>query len=170
MGLINFAAGARAVVAIVALAATGCGGNGNDRNSETNTEVSSGDSAVSDGTDGTPGAQASNGESEPGVDSMQIDGVWLFTYQPDGDSLDARHGGSVGIQNGCLTVDEAVVVWPASDVELAASYVRDALAGNPTEVVVGGGGFDLDEDDEVGRLAKPIFELCSVRAVWFAEP
>jgi hypothetical protein len=44
-------------------------------------------------------------EAEQSIDSMQIDGVWA-----DGDSLDAAHGGTVGIQNGCLAVDDAVIV------------------------------------------------------------
>ena len=57
------------------------------------------------------GAEPRNGAADTaGIEAFQIDGVWVFQHQPEF-SMDALHGGTPEIVDGCLVIDKTIVVW-----------------------------------------------------------
>jgi hypothetical protein len=107
------------------------------------------------------------------VEAVEIDGVWLFRYslRPDAIRLTALHGGTAEIVDGCLYVDDTVVLWPAELLDQAAELVAAAKRGERPAVTIGGGGMSLAEGSSRGDIPEVITEVCpEARAVWVAAP
>jgi ABC-type glycerol-3-phosphate transport system substrate-binding protein len=107
--------------------------------------------------------------TEDGVTAQQVSGTWVFTHDPDAFN-EALHSGVPEIRDGCLYVDDTIVVWHASDIAYAEQLVEDVEAGMTPDVLVPGGGLSLDEGASPIQIPKTIRDRCPTNAVWFAGP
>jgi hypothetical protein len=103
------------------------------------------------------------------VAAVRIDDVWVFQHDPVGWD-DALHGGLAEIRDGCLYVDEAIVVWHVDEIDEVGEIIADLKAGQQREVLVGGGGISLDEGASPEAIPATIVEHCPTSAVWFGAP
>lgn len=103
-----------------------------------------------------------------GVESVKIDDVWVFRHRPASGGDAALHSGVAEIKDGCLYVDDAVVIWDKSQIDQAEELIAEIKAGGQPEVLLGGGGISLDEGDT--PIPSVIAELCPTRAVWYSSP
>lgn len=102
------------------------------------------------------------------VTALQIDGVWVFEYDPDGFD-NALLSGPADIVDGCLVVDNAVVVWHVSQRSEAESVVSEVLSGKHPQMELGGGGLSLSEGSILDDFPAAVTERCAVSEVWFAN-
>lgn len=103
-----------------------------------------------------------------GVEPVEIDEVWVFQHNPAGGSDTALHSGVAEIKDGCLYVDDAVVVWRKSQIDQAENLIKEIRAGEQPDVRLGGGGISLDEGDT--PIPSVITDLCPTRVVWYSSP
>jgi len=83
----------------------------------------------------------------------------------------ALHGGAPTIVDGCLTVDELVVVWHADRIAEARQAIAAAKAGSTTRVELGGGGMSLDEGAKASDFPAAVTKACpNAKGVWFQAP
>lgn len=110
-------------------------------------------------------------DAEPvtGIEALQIDGVWVFQHQPEAHN-DALHSGTPEIVNGCLVVDNTIVVWHVDRIGDATDVIAAAKAGESPELLIGGGGISLDEGARPDQIPSVITDLCPASAVWFGAP
>lgn len=101
------------------------------------------------------------------VESLEIDGVWVFQRAISGGD-DALHGGVAEIKNDCLYVDDAVVVWHEDQIDQAAQLIARIKSGEEPQVSLPGGGISLDEGDT--SIATSITDLCPTGVVWYTRP
>ena len=106
---------------------------------------------------------------DAGVAAIQIDGVWVFEYTPNS-GMAALHSGTPQIIDGCLVIDDTIVVWDSAKLDEAASAIVAAKAGERTPLLIAGGGLSLDEGTDPSQIPDTITEKCQTRAVWFAAP
>ncbi len=104
-----------------------------------------------------------------GIEASQIDGVWVFQHQPEV-VMNALHSGTPEIVNGCLVVDNTIVVWHFDRVDEAAEAVAAAKAGENPQLLIGGGGISVDEGATPDQFPRVITDLCQTSAVWFGAP
>lgn len=102
--------------------------------------------------------------TEDGITASQFEGTWLFGHRPQV-SMAALHGGIATIDDGCLLVDGAAVVWYEDALPAAQELVDLIQSGETVSVLVGGGGISLDEGG--GPLPTIITDRCSVTTVWY---
>ncbi len=108
-------------------------------------------------------------EGVGGVTAVQIDGVWVFEYSPNS-GMTALHSGTPQIIDGCLVIDDTIVVWDSAGLDQAAAAIDAAKAGESPQMLIGGGGLSLDEGTDPSEIPDAITEKCPTRAVWFAAP
>ncbi len=104
-----------------------------------------------------------------GIEALQIDGVWVFQHQPEA-AMDALHSGTPEIVNGCLVIDNTVVVWHLDRIEDAADVVAAVNAGESPQLLIAGGGLSLAEGASQDQIPSVITDLCPTSAVWFGAP
>ncbi len=104
-----------------------------------------------------------------GVAATQIDGVWVFEYTPNG-GMAALHSGTPQIIDGCLVIDDTIVVWDSAGLDEAAAAIAATKAGESPHLLIAGGGLSLDEGTDPSQIPNAITEKCPTRAVWFAAP
>ncbi len=104
-----------------------------------------------------------------GIEALRIDGVWVFRHQPAA-GMDALHGGRGEIVDGCLLVDEAVVVWHADRLAEAAEAIAAIRAGENPELLIAGGGISIEEGASTEELPTVITDRCPTSTVWFGAP
>jgi hypothetical protein len=104
-----------------------------------------------------------------GVTREEIDGVWVFLHDPEA-IMQARHGGKPTIVDGCLYVDDSVVVWHVDQLEEAEAAIAAVRAGEQPDLLIGGGGLSLDEGATPGQIPNIITDACPTRVVWFGNP
>ncbi len=107
--------------------------------------------------------------ADGGVRAVQIDGVWVFEYTPGG-GMDALHSGTPEIVDGCLVIDDTIVVWDSGSMDEAAAAIAAVRAGESPQLLIGGGGLSIDEGTDPSQFPDVITERCGTRAVWFASP
>ncbi len=108
-------------------------------------------------------------DPEDGPRATEIDGVWVFEYSPNG-GMDALHGGTPEIVDGCLVIDSTIVVWPSDKLDEAAAAIAAVKAGESPQLLIGGGGLSIEEGTDPSQIPASISELCPTDAVWFASP
>lgn len=81
----------------------------------------------------------------------------------------AGHSGLAEIQDGCLYIDETVVVWDLEQLEEAKQIIAEVKAGEQRDLLIGGGGISLDEGASPEDIPDVIAELCPTTAVWFGS-
>jgi hypothetical protein len=101
------------------------------------------------------------------VESLEIDGVWVFQHANSGGE-DALHTGVAEINSDCLYVDDAVVVWHEDQIDQASQLIASIKSGEEPQVSLPGGGTSLDEGDT--PIAASITDLCPTRVVWYTSP
>ncbi len=104
-----------------------------------------------------------------GIEAFEIDGVWVFQHQPEV-AMDALHSGTPEIVNGCLVVDNTIVVWHFDRIDEAAEAIAAAKAGESPQLLIGGGGISVDEGATPDQIPTIITDLCPTSAVWFGAP
>lgn len=126
-------------------------------------------STDANGSGGLPGSQPANETPPPGIESSMVDGVWVFFDQP-GISPDARLEGTAKIVEGCLSVDEYVVIWKKPDAAAVTTLVESLREGASTRVVLGGAGSSVMIDSAPGDTLGELVRYCSASSVWFSGP
>jgi hypothetical protein len=104
-----------------------------------------------------------------GIESVEIDGVWVFRHEPEV-SMDALHSGTPEIVNGCLMIDNTVVVWHPDTLEDAAAAIAAAKAGDSPQLLISGGGISVSEGADPTSIPDVISDRCPTDAVWFGAP
>ena len=112
------------------------------------------------------GMESPGGGATPDVEAMQIDGVWVFQHNPDGSNA-AHHSGTAEVVDGCLMVDDTIVVWHVDRIDDATQAIAAIKAGDTPQLLVGGGGISIDEDASPDLIPAVINERCPTRAVWY---
>ena len=135
----------------VAILATGCSGTVADTDNVEKIEVTRGAIDVK------------------GIEAIDIDGVWVFRHDPES-SMAALHSGTPEILNGCLMIDNTVVVWHTDAFEDAAAAIAAAKAGASRQYLIGGGGLSVTEGADPMQIPEVISDRCSTEAVWFGAP
>ena len=107
--------------------------------------------------------------SDGGIEAIQIDGVWVFQHQPEA-AMDALHGGTPEIVDGCLVIDNTIVVWHVDRIDEATEAIAAVKAGESTQLLIGGGGISVDEGDRPDQIPTVITDRCPTSAVWFGAP
>ena len=107
--------------------------------------------------------------SDGGIEALQIDGVWVFQHQPEA-AMDALHGGTPEIVDGCLVIDNTIVVWHVDRIDEATEAIAAVKAGESTQLLIGGGGISVDEGDRPDQIPTVITDRCPTSAVWFGAP
>jgi hypothetical protein len=127
----------------------------------------SGDAISADATavGSTPPAE----DPEMLAQTRQVDDVYTFFHEETSWS-DALLGGSAHVADGCLYVDDAVVVWPAEDFFLIETLIRWVSARGPLLVSFGGGGRTRDEGDPFERDFEGLLAACPTSTVLFSAP
>jgi hypothetical protein len=82
--------------------------------------------AVAFGEATTPEPRKSAAETA-GIEALQIDGVWVFQHQPEF-AMNALQGGTPEIADGCLVIDNTIVVWHVDRIDEAAEAISAAKA------------------------------------------
>jgi hypothetical protein len=72
------------------------------------------------------------------IEASQIESAWVFTVEGSEGGPGAALVGVTSIVEGCLLVDDAVVVWPLSDRERAAAAIRGAREEQSSVLTIGG--------------------------------
>jgi hypothetical protein len=126
---------------------------------------------VCDGYDAAVGqpTNCAEGAELGAIDALQVDGVWIFQHNPS-IAMDALHGGFAEIRDGCLYVDDTIVVWHVSQLDEARQTVAAVRAGERPELLVGGGGISIVEGGQQVEIPAVILERCAAIAVWFGSP
>ncbi|MGI9665675.1 MAG: hypothetical protein ACR2N2_01045 [Acidimicrobiia bacterium] len=112
---------------------------------------------------------AFNLDPESPVTATEVDNVWIFSHEPDAFN-EALHGGEAEIRDGCLYVDNTIVVWHVDDVPAAEELIANVDAGTAEGLLIPGGGVSLDEGASAIQIPKVIRDRCSTSAVWYAAP
>ena len=113
--------------------------------------------------DGEPGDSA---VETGGIEALQIDGVWVFQHRPRFGN-DALHGGTLEIVDGCLVIDNTIVVWHVDRIDQAAGAVAAVKAGKSPQLLIGGGGISVEEGTRPDQFPTVITQRCPTSAVWF---
>jgi len=107
-----------------------------------------------------------------GVVASQIDGVWVFQYDPQG-GLGSLLEGPATIVDGCLYISDNLVVWDVDRLDELEGIIAAVQAGEEPIVRVGGAGRVVGTDPEGGgfwELPSVIADHCSASLVWFGSP
>ena len=116
-------------------------------------------------------ASSSEGDSETlsdgGLTAEEIQDTWVFFHDPDGGDA-ALHSGTAVIRDGCLYVDDAVVVWHETQRELAGEVIEDVMAGIATPLSIGGGGVSISEGADLASFPSIITDRCPTDTIWYA--
>ncbi|MCI0895005.1 MAG: hypothetical protein J4N84_08905 [Chloroflexi bacterium] len=116
--------------------------------------------------DAEPGKSA---EDPAGIGALQIDGVWVFQHQPEF-AMNALHGGTPEIVDGCLVIGNTIVVWHVDRIDEAAGAISAVKSGESPRLLIGGGGISLDEGARPDQIPAVITGRCPTSAVWFGAP
>jgi hypothetical protein len=101
------------------------------------------------------------------VDPAQIGGAWVFTFSlPQGGSMHALLTGQAAVVDGCLQVDDFVVVWRQSHLSTVEEIIGRIDDGETVTVSLGGGGGTLDEGSSVEDFPKSVTDRCSLSGIW----
>ena len=103
------------------------------------------------------------------TEPLQIDGVWVFQHEPEF-ANNALHGGVPEIVDGCLVIDDTIVVWHVDRIEEAAAAIAAAKAGESPQILISGGGLSIDEEAEPSQIPSIITDRCPTPAVWYGAP
>lgn len=106
------------------------------------------------------------------VGGRQVDGVWVFVFEEEPTLImQALTGGSASVVDGCLFVDDQVVVWYDHHVAKVEELVASLNDGQEISIEgLGGGGISLDEGSTTDEFPPEVLEHCSPTAVWFSGP
>lgn len=105
----------------------------------------------------------------PAIEASQVDGVWVFSHDPAG-GMDALHSGAPEIVDGCLVIDDTIVVWHVGRIDEAAAAVAAAQAGEAPPLLIAGGGLSVAEGTDPADIPAVITDRCPTGAVWFGAP
>lgn len=101
------------------------------------------------------------------VNPVQMDGAWVFTYSlPQGGSMDALLTGQAAVVDGCLQVDDFVVIWRQSHLSTIDEIIGRINDGETVTVSLGGGGGSVDEGNSVEDFPRNVSDRCSLSGIW----
>ena len=106
----------------------------------------------------------------PAVEAIQIGETWVFAYEETPvTGMDALTHGTVAAVDGCLQVDDAVVVWWPEQLDRVEELVAQVEAGGAPDVQLGGGGSSLAEGASSEDFPDAVREHCEPAAVWWSS-
>ena len=106
----------------------------------------------------------------PRVEAQKVNGAWVFSYADSPTSSDlALHGGQAAVVDGCLEVDDTVVIWHRHHLDTVEEIIGRIDKGETVDLSVGGGGRSLDEGDTMGDFPDIVREHCSPSAIWYTS-
>ncbi|MCK6503493.1 hypothetical protein L6R53_08865 [Myxococcota bacterium] len=106
----------------------------------------------------------------PAVEAIQVGETWVFAYEDTPSlSMFALTHGTVAAPDGCLAVDDAVVVWWPEQLDQVEALVAEVEAGGAPEVQLGGGGSSLAEGGSGEDFPEAVREHCEPVAVWWSS-
>ena len=109
------------------------------------------------------------GDETAQVDALQLEDVWVFTYsETQESSMDALTAGQAVVVDGCLQIDDAVVIWEDEHLSVVEEILVRINAGESLSVQVGGGGSSLDEGGALDDFPAEVLDHCSPTGIWFA--
>ena len=103
------------------------------------------------------------------LEAIQIESVWVFQHNPEGSNA-ALHSGTAEIVDGCLIVDNTIVVWHVDRIDDATRAIAAIKAGDTPHLLVGGGGLSIVEGASPDLIPTFITERCPTQAVWYGAP
>jgi hypothetical protein len=109
---------------------------------------------------------------DSGLAATQVDGVWVFQYDPQG-WHEALLEGPASIVDGCLYIGDFLVVWHVDRLDELEEIIAAVQAGEQPVVAVGGFARFVGVDPDGGEplvLPSVIADHCSAEAVWFGSP
>jgi ABC-type transport system substrate-binding protein len=120
--------------------------------------------------DTPPTIDPATAEPVEGVEAIQLDGVWTFEHRPEV-AMTALHSGAATIVDGCLVIDDLIIVWHADRIDEAKAAVAAAKAGSSARIQMGGGGLSLSEGSTFSDLPTAVTDVCpTAKGVWFQAP
>lgn len=103
------------------------------------------------------------------VDPVEMGGAWVFTYSlPQAGSMFALMTGEAAVVDGCLQVNDLIVVWHASQLDTVDEIIGRIEDGETVTVSLGGGGGSVDEGSSVEDFPRNVTDRCSVSGIWHA--
>lgn len=153
-------------IAVLMVVVAACGPTATDGDAE----VGDGDSRIEPSHSVVPelGLPLNHGD-DGGIEALQIDGVWVFEHRPES-SMNALHGGTPEVVDGCLYIDNTIVVWHVDRIDQAAGAIAGVKAGKSSQLLIGGGGMSIEEGTRPDQFPTVITERCPTSAVWFNAP
>ncbi len=104
------------------------------------------------------------------VEAMDIDGVWVFAFEePPTYSMDALHSGTAEVVDGCLLIDDTVIVWWSDQLADVDDILAGLAAGATVDVQLGGGGFALGEGATLDQFPDAVRSRCTASGLWYAS-
>ena len=127
--------------------------------------------------DGDASAPASVDASQPAnphpedeniweVEALQIGGVWVFQHTTD-EAMLAAFWGPAEIVDGCLFVNDTIVIWHVSRLDDVQAAIVAIQSGDPVQLETGGGGRSLDDGDQIPTA---ISDHCSTSSWYYGAP
>jgi hypothetical protein len=149
-------------VVVVAMSTAACASSSDSKPETDNTQTTTADA----GGAAEAGAEPTISLSDSDIEALQVDGVWVFRYDPNG-GMTALHGGEAAIVDSCLLVGDCIMVWPFGRFGEAKDAIAAVRAGEAPMLTLGGGGQSLEED---GVLPAVVVDHCQTTCVWFVSP
>jgi len=99
-----------------------------------------------------------------GVEYLEVDGVSVYAYEAQPHfMMDALSSGTLVVEDGCLLLNGAVVVWWPEHLEMVELAIAGIESGGAPMVELGGGGVGT-----VGEMMGDLNAACASRPVWYA--
>jgi hypothetical protein len=82
----------------------------------------------------------------------------------------ACHPDDKPLPDGCLYVDDAIVVWPTDRLDEVTAIIAAVNSGEEPDLLIGEGGISVAEGASPTDLPPVITDLCPTSVVWFGAP
>ncbi len=93
----------------------------------------------------------------------------MLQHQPES-AMEALHSGTPEIVDGCLVVDNTILVWHVDRIDEATEAIAVVKAGESPQLLIGGGVISVDERARPDQIPTVITDRCPTSAVWFGAP
>lgn len=128
---------------------------------------------MQDGTSTAPDFGSASGAGtgttpQLGYREHRYQGMKYFVQNGASEGSDqASHSGVVRLQNDCMFVGDALVIWHRTAKQFVPDLLAELKAGNPAQLSLGGGGRSLAEDGDV--FPSALQEQCGATEIWYSN-
>ena len=107
----------------------------------------------------------------PTIVTEKIDDTWVFFYDElPSVSMQSKFEGKASISDGCLYVDNMIVIWDRQRFEELKQTILRLQDHKIVRLHGGGGGVSLSEGATPDQIPRVITDRCKTSTVWFSEP